>query len=183
MLLVFYGKGKGKTTAAIGTVARALGRGWRVVVAQFMKLWEYGERRFFTELAKEGGPLKDRIKWYNLGTKEFVNPNDLSDDVASINMATAYGFLLYILPELLTEFKPRLVVLDELGIATHMGIVDEYLVCDILKQFSGNVDLHAIVTGRYVPSIIKDIADLVTQVNEVKHYFRKGIVSLEGLDS
>lgn len=182
MLLVFYGKGKGKTTAAMGTVARALGRGWRVVVAQFMKLWESGERRFFTELAKEGGPLKDKIKWYSFGTKEFVNPNDLSNDVASINMATGYGFLLYVLPELLAEFKPKLVVLDELGIATHMGIVDEYTVTNILKQFAGNRNLHAIVTGRYVPSTIKDIADLVTQVNEVKHYFRRGILSLEGLD-
>jgi len=174
MLLVYFGTGKGKTTAAMGVVARALGRGYRVVVAQFMKATPSGEAIFY-----RSGYYNSLLKWFLLGTKEFVTPGDLT---ALVNTALIYGFLRHVLPRLLEEFRPKLVVLDELGIATHLGLVDEWSVLEVLQTFIGNREKHAIVTGRYVPSTIKDAADLVSEVREVKHYFREGVVSLEGID-
>ena len=177
MLLVYFGTGKGKTTAAMGVVARALGRGYRVVVAQFMKATPSGETMFY-----RSGSYKDLLKWFLLRTKEFVTPGDLTSDTALVNTALIYGFIHHILPKLLEEFQPKLVVLDELGIATHLGLVDEWSVLETLQTFIGNREKHAIVTGCYVPSTIRDAADLVSEVREVKHYFRRGVVSLEGID-
>jgi len=177
MLLVYFGTGKGKTTAAIGVVARALGRGYRVVVAQFMKAVPSGEAVFY-----KSGNYGNLLRWFLLGTKEFITPGDLTSETALTNTALIYGFLHHTLPELLREFQPKLVVLDELGIATHLGLVDEWSVLEALQVFVGSRERHAIVTGRYVPSTIKDVADLVSEVREVKHYFTKGIVSLEGID-
>jgi len=177
MLLVYFGTGKGKTTAAMGVVARALGRGYRVVVAQFMKALPSGESMFY-----KSSNNANLLKWYLLGTKEFITPGDLTSDAALVNTALIYGFLHQVLPELLKEFQPKLVVLDELGIATHLGLVDEWSVLETIQEFVGNHERHAIVTGRYVPSTIKDAADLASEVREVKHYFRKGVISLEGID-
>jgi cob(I)alamin adenosyltransferase len=182
MLLVFYGKGKGKTTAAVGTALRALGRGWRVVVVQFMKLWDSGERMLMKKLSSKGMPLEGKLIWMNFGTEEFVNPNDLSNYVASVNMAFSYAFILFELPKILSTFNPKLLVLDELGVAIHLGIMDEYTVIDFLKEFSGSINKHAIVTGRYVPSTIKSMADLITRVDEEKHYFKSLKKAIEGLD-
>ncbi len=182
MLLIFYGKGKGKTTAAVGTAVRALGRGWRVLFVQFMKVRSTGERELLKKLSLREGPLHGRLIWINFGTKEFVNPNNLSDEVASINMALSYGFMIYLLPEIMREFKPKLTVFDELGVAIHMSIIDEYLPQDILKEYAGSLEKHAIVTGRYVPSTIREMADLITRVDEVRHYFRKISKTIDGLD-
>ena len=182
MLLIFYGKGKGKTTAAVGTAIRALGRGWRVLFVQFLKVWNTGERELLKKLSLRNGPLYGKLVWVNFGTKEFVNPDNLSNEVASINMAFSYGFMLHLLPKIVMDFQPKLIVFDELGVAIHMSIMDEYLPKKILMEFAGSLDKHAIVTGRYIPSTIREIGDLVTKVNEVKHYFRKVNTSIEGLD-
>ncbi len=184
MLLVYFGTGKGKTTAAMGVVARALGRGYRVIVAQFMKAMPSGEAMFY-----RSSNYEELLRWFLLGTKEFIThgditstPGDITSDTALVNTALIYGFLHHILPKLLEEFRPKLVVLDELGIATHLGLVDEWSVLEALQPFIGNRERHAIVTGRYVPSTIRDVADLVSEVREIKHYFRKGIASLKGID-
>jgi len=175
VLLVFYGKGKGKSSAAYGTAARALGHGWRVLLAIFLKDSRSGEVKLLRSFRR-------LVKVYVLGTESFVTPGDLSNPVASENMAKAYAFLRYLLPRELRNFRPKLVVLDELGLAVHLGIVDEHLACRVLKAFAGKLDRHAVVTGRYVPSSIRGMADLVSEVREVKHYFRRGVVNLEGLD-
>ncbi|MEM1623405.1 MAG: cob(I)yrinic acid a,c-diamide adenosyltransferase [Sulfolobales archaeon] len=175
MLLVFFGKGKGKTSAAYGTAVRALGRGWRVVIAVFMKSGDSGELLLLSK-------LKLPLKLYVLGTREFIKPGVYEDEVASENMATSYAFLTYLLPNLLRTFRPRLVVFDELGLAVHMGLVDERTATKALKRFVKNENLHAVVTGRYVPSALKNMADLVSEVREVKHYFREGFINIKGLD-
>ncbi len=183
MLLAFYGKGKGKTTAAVGTALRALGNGWKVLVVQFMKVWETGEREFVKELISKFPEYRNRIVWMNFGTKEFMTPLKLGGEVASINMAYAYGFLMNVLPELMRNFKPDLTVLDELGVAVHLNVVDESLAISALRRFSGSVDPpHAIITGRYMPKTFLDLADLVTRVDEEKHYFKVVGRALKGLD-
>ncbi|MCC6047276.1 MAG: cob(I)yrinic acid a,c-diamide adenosyltransferase [Desulfurococcaceae archaeon] len=175
MLLVFYGKGKGKSSAAYGTAIRALGHKWRVLIAVFLKDSRSGEIELLSSFRR-------LVKVYVLGTESFVTPGDLGNPVVSENMAKAYAFLKYILPRELRNFRPKLVIFDELGLAVHLGIVDERLTCRVLKVFTGKLDRHAVVTGRYVPSSIKGMADLISEVREVKHYFRRGFVNLEGLD-
>lgn len=179
MLLIYYGKGKGKTTAAIGTALRALGWGWRVLILQFMKGGVSGEYVFINKLSRIFGK---QIYVMRLGCEDFVNPEDLSDYTASLNMALSYGFLIHVYPSLSRRLKPKLVVFDEFGLAIHMNLIDERLALKILKNFVGNHKRHAVVTGRYVPKTLRDVADLVTEVREVKHYFKKGFTNVEGLD-
>lgn len=178
MLLTFYGSGKGKTTAALGTLFRFLGYGDKVLVAQFMKDCNSGEYSFYKELRKLG----KRVKWYCLGTSEFVNPDDLGSDNTSLVMAMSTGFLLYEFPKLFIELKPDLVIFDELGLAVHLSLVPVEVALSVLTPFSRSTEHHAVVTGRYVPKEIRDISDLVTRCSEVKHYFREGYVNLRGLD-
>lgn len=179
MLLVYYGKGKGKTTAALGTALRALGRGWRVLIVQFMKGNTSGEFVFISELSRL---FKNQISIVSLGGEGFVSLDDLGDYNASLSMALSYGFLTHIYPLMMRELRPKLVILDELGLAIHIGLVDESLALKVLRGFAGNQDRHAILTGRYAPKILRELADLVTEFREVKHYFRKGYVNIEGLD-
>jgi cob(I)alamin adenosyltransferase len=179
LLLVYYGKGKGKTTAALGIVLRALGRGWRVVVIQFMKSGVSGETRFLRSLSRT---YRKRIHVINVGVEGFVNPENLGDFRASATMALIYGFFKEVYPSLMRRSRPNLVVFDELGIASHMGLVDEGLLIDVLRKFVSNPRRHAVITGRYVPRTVKDLADLVTEVREIKHYYKKGFVNIEGLD-
>ena len=179
MLLVYYGRGKGKTTAALGTALRALGRGWRVLLIQFMKSGASGETYFLKSLPHA---YSKRIRVISVGIKEFVSPEDLSDYRASTTMALIYGFLIEVYPLLMRELRPKLVIFDELGIASHIGLVDESLVIKVLKNYASNPQKHAIITGRYVPKTVRDLADLVTEVREVKHYYKRGYVNIEGLD-
>lgn len=178
MLLTFYGSGKGKTTAALGILFRFLGYSDRVLVAQFMKDCKSGEYNFYRDLIK----LNKKVRWYCLGTSEFVDPNDLGSDNASIVMAVGTGFLLYEFPRVFNEFKPNLVVFDELGLATHLSLVPLDVALNALSPFAGSSEYHAVVTGRYVPKEIRDVSDLVTRCDEVKHYFRRGYVNIRGLD-
>lgn len=178
MLLVFHGKGKGKTTAALGTVFRYLGHGGRTFVLQFMKSADSGEYKLYRKLIECGVS----IKWFCLGTNTFVDPHDLGDEAASVTVAKALGFLMYEYPKIVEEFKPNLIVFDELGLMTHLGLIPADIALDILKGFPRSLETHAIVTGRYVPKYLRDMADLVTNCSEEKHYFREGFVNIEGLD-
>ncbi|MCX8186489.1 MAG: cob(I)yrinic acid a,c-diamide adenosyltransferase [Sulfolobales archaeon] len=178
LLLVFYGKGKGKTTAALGTVLRFLGYGGKVVVLQFMKSIDSGEYRLYRKLIECGF----NIKWFCLGTNEFVSPYDLSNEVVSITIAKSCGFLMHEYPKIAEQLKPNLIIFDELGLAAHLGLIPDDLVLSVLNVFPKNLETHAVVTGRYVPKYIRDMADLVTNCSEEKHYFREGFVNIKGLD-
>lgn len=178
MLLVFYGTGKGKTTAALGTLFRFLGYDGSALVLQFMKDCSSGEYELYRRLAKYGF----KIKWYCLGVSEFIDPYDLGNEVASLVMAKSVGFLLYVFPSIFNELKPRLVIFDELGLAVHMSLIPTEIALNTLAIFQGSSEYHAIVTGRYVPKELKDVADLITKCSEVKHYFRGGHINIKGLD-
>ncbi len=178
MLLIFYGKGKGKTTAALGTVFRFLGHGGKAVVIQFMKSSNSGEYKLYKKLIR----CKLDVKWFCLGTEKFINLDDLGDEVASVVTAKSLGFLLYEYPKIVEEFRPNIIVFDELGLALHVGLIPADLTLNILNNFAGNPELHAIVTGRYVPKYLRDIADLITNCHEERHYFKKGYINVKGLD-
>ncbi len=151
-------------------------------MVQFLKYGDSGESILFKELMKSNNKISSLLKWINLGTKEFVSPDNLSSYPALVNSALIYGFLNYLWPRIKESFKPKLTVFDELGIAMHMGLVDEELVLNVVEPFRKCLNEHLIITGRYMPKSLIEIADLVSNVDEVKHYFREGFKSIKGLD-
>lgn len=180
MIYLFTGNGKGKTTAAIGSSIRALGNGRKVLFVQFMKdktitsetkiferlenitIESFGRRGFY--LPKEEIEKKPDLKKYGVRPLEKID-KDL-----------AYEGLNFI-KENIKNFE--LFVLDEICIAIYFGLVNIEDVINILKE---NSDKDFILTGRNCPQELIDIADLVTEMKEIKHPYQKGIKAKKGLD-
>jgi cob(I)alamin adenosyltransferase len=168
LLIVNTGPGKGKSTAAFGLMLRALGRGFRVGVVQFVKgAWETGER-----LALDR--FKDQVEWHTMGEGFTWETQDRARDVAAAERA--WGKAL----ELMARDDIRLVVLDELNIALRY----DYLpLADVVAALSARrPDLHVVVTGRNAKPELVEAADLVTEMTLVKHHFNAGVKAQEGIE-
>jgi cob(I)alamin adenosyltransferase len=166
---IYTGNGKGKTTAALGVALRALGQGMKVAFIQFMKgQINYGElkalRTFPACLVEQ------------YGRAEFVNPGnpeakDLELAQQGWNRAQA----------IITSGRYDLIILDEINLAAAWKLVDESQVLDILK--SKPLNLEIILTGRNAPASFLEIADLVTEMKAIKHYFdNQGIPGRPGIE-
>jgi cob(I)alamin adenosyltransferase len=165
LIYLFTGNGKGKTTAALGNAIRALGYGEKVVVIQFMKKWETGEKKFFESHGYE---------FHQFGRKEFVdfrNPSDEDKKLAKEGLAFA--------EEKLKE-KPFLLVLDELNVAVAANLLSVEEALQFLEKIPE--ETNVIITGRYAKKELIEKADLVTEMKEIKHPFQKGKPAVKGLD-
>jgi len=169
LVQVYTGNGKGKTTAALGLALRAAGHGLKVLVIQFMKgNVNYGE----LESAKKLSPY---LTIKQMGRETFVSKTN--PDPIDIKLAKE-GFSLAKKAIKNREFD--IVVLDEINIAVDYGLIP---LSDLLKLIDSkpeNVEL--ILTGRNAKSEIMDKADLVTEMVERKHYFKKGIKARKGIE-
>jgi cob(I)alamin adenosyltransferase len=165
---VYTGDGKGKTTAAFGLALRAAGAGLRVFVAQFVKGMVYSE---VTALE----PLADRITVRQYGRECFIERDPTPEDVA----AARHG--LEAVGEVLRAGQHEVVVLDEATIATHYRLfsVEELLALFDLRP--PHVEL--VITGRRADQRLIARADLVTEMCEVKHYYRQGVLARKGIES
>ncbi len=168
LIQVFTGDGKGKTTAALGTVIRAAGHGMRVCVICFMKGdYPYGEFETLQALPE--------ITVYRYGRIDFVDPRnvlDIDKEQAAKALETAR--------EAIFSGKYDIVILDEINIAASWGLLETEEVVKLLKSRPENVEL--ILTGRYADPRLIACADLVTEMVEVKHPFRKGIEARKGFE-
>jgi len=186
---VYTGNGKGKTTAALGLSIRAIGRGLKVLMIQFMKHWGYGEhlavRRLEPDLRIEqvGKPyLIAREGELDEETRAMIGkdvvifpPGEPPEEVvrlAQSGLARAR--------EALEKGEADIVVLDEINVALHYGILQVHEVLDLLDARPLNVEI--VLTGRGAPRDIIDYADLVTKMCEVKHYFADGVQSRRGIE-
>jgi len=161
LLIVHTGDGKGKTTAALGLVMRALGHGLNVCIIQFIKGgWKYGE--LFS--AKR---FQDLLDFHVMGNGFTWASENLDDHKKAAQEAWTLAKI-----SLETE-KYRIVVLDELTYLMRYGFVREAEVVDVLSK--RREDLHIVVTGRDAPQSLIDAADLVTEMVAMKHPFKKGI--------
>ena len=161
----FTGNGKGKTSAALGMVLRALGWDWRVAVLQFMKSErETGELRFFRRYFPN-------LRIEELGLGRTVYPGDHAGYARAGWRAAA---------ELLRTFDGELLVLDELNVALAHGFLDTAEVIRALQDRPPA--LNVIITGRNAPPELCAICDLVSSVEERKHPYRNGIPARKGLD-
>jgi cob(I)alamin adenosyltransferase len=182
-IYLYYGTGGGKTAASLGLALRSLGHGHRVVVVQFLKYWKKtGEYR----AAKTLAPLYG-IKQF--GRSGWIKTGKAGDDVdvggfkANLRSATdedkaaARKALKYAEKMILVEHPPELIILDEICLAAHLGIIKSSDVIALLDKLPPCTD--AVLTGRYVPKALIDRADFVNEVREVKA--PKSFVSTEGI--
>ena len=164
---IYTGNGKGKTTAAVGLALRAATANLKIYFAQFIKS---------TDSNVVNG-LKSKfsnIHVHIFGRHKFIDFNLEDEDkkiaqdgLAEIKKAISGG-------------KYDLMILDEINIALHYGLISEKQVLNILENKPN--DLELILTGRHAPKSIIQAADLVTKMEAIKHYFNKGVTAREGIE-
>lgn len=169
MIHVYTGNGKGKTTAALGLALRAVGHGFRVYMIQFMKgNINYGELKGAKRLSP-GFYIKQ------VGRETFVDFDN--PDPEDIRLARDG---LHLAKKIVSSGKFDIVILDEINVAVYFKLIPVEEIIDLIKKKPQHVEL--ILTGRYAHEKIVDMADLVTEMREIKHYFTKGVKSREGIE-
>jgi cob(I)alamin adenosyltransferase len=170
LLVVYTGKGKGKTTAALGIVFRALGRGLKVAVVQFIKgKWKTGERSFAEKLA-----LTFPLTFLVMGLGFTWESDDISRDKAAARAAWEKA------AEIIVKGEHPIVILDELTYVISYDFVSLDEILAVLRARPPHV--HVVITGRNAPDELIASADLVTEMKSIKHPFEKGIPALPGID-
>ncbi|MEQ8229179.1 MAG: cob(I)yrinic acid a,c-diamide adenosyltransferase [Rhodospirillales bacterium] len=168
LLIVHTGKGKGKSTAAMGMVMRCVGHGMRTAIVQFVKgVWETGERDV---LAK----FPDLVTIKAMGEGFSWETQDRQRDLAAARQAWDAA------KELINDPSYKLVLLDELNIVLRYGNLPLDEVVETLKNKPR--DMHVIVTGRNAKDELIEVADLVTDMTMVKHPFRAGVKAQAGIE-
>ncbi|RMF98560.1 MAG: cob(I)yrinic acid a,c-diamide adenosyltransferase [Candidatus Schekmanbacteria bacterium] len=167
---VYTGSGKGKTTAALGLALRAAGHGFKSMIIQFMK----GDKNYGEIIAHHH--LSPYITIRQFGLCTFVDKNNPSAEDLKL-ASEGIGFARKISKG--NEFD--ILVLDEINCAVDFGLVKEEELLDIMENKNPHMEL--ILTGRYASRKIIEKADLVTEMKEIKHYYRnKKITSREGIE-
>lgn len=167
LLIVNTGDGKGKSTAAFGTMLRAIARGWKVSVVQFLKSgdWKVGEEKIGRQLG---------VDWWAIGDGFTWDSEDLSESEAVAREAWRFA------SQVVASGDYDLVVLDELTYPLNWGWIDSDEVLEVLRNRGEKVNV--IVTGRDAPPGLIEIADTVTEMVKVKHAFDAGVMARRGLD-
>ena len=176
LVLINTGNGKGKTTAALGTAIRAWGDGQKVLILQFIKgAWKYGELEAVAALAKADG----RIEIRSMGDG-FVFHNRKEDEEAFARKKELARKAWETACAEVMSGKWDLVILDEINYAIHFGMLTAGEAADLIRRRPES--LNMILTGRYAPQELVDLADTVTEMKPVKHAFEKGIRARKGIE-
>ncbi|MBX5496685.1 MAG: cob(I)yrinic acid a,c-diamide adenosyltransferase [Bryobacteraceae bacterium] len=170
LLLVYTGNGKGKTSAAIGTAFRAVGQGLKVLMVQFIKgSWHYGELDAGKML---GDSFQIRVTgrgFVKIGT-EKPGPEDV--ELAERGWTEAVAAM--------HSGAYDMVILDEVNYAIHYGMLSaERVVADLRARPE---HLHVICTGRNAHPLLVEAADLVSDIREIKHHYKKGVKAQRGIE-
>jgi len=171
MVIVYTGNGKGKTTAALGIALRAIGHGLRVCMVQFIKgEWHYGELNSLKKLEPDFELI--------VAGKGFIGIID--DDHAFGDHVRAAKTALNIVEEKISFGSYDVIILDEINYAVKLGVLKLEDVMKIIQNRPKKVSL--ILTGNHACEEIISLADLVTEMREIKHPFKKGIKAKKGID-
>lgn len=187
---VYTGNGKGKTTAAMGLALRALGAGKKVLFMQFMKARGYSEHKMLEELSpnltlktlgkpffviEEGAmPEEELAKWRKQAVI-FPSGKPPAEYVQLMQEGLAMALAA------VTGDEYQLVILDELVVALHFGLVKWEDVRSLIDQKNDDVEL--VLTGRGAPPELIGRADLVTEMREIKHYYTQGVQARRGIEN
>lgn len=167
LLIVYTGDGKGKTTAALGMVFRALGRGLHVGIVQFIKgNWTTGERLFLEKLPQ--------VTLHVMGLGFTWESKDIDKDKEAAVQAWRKA------QEMMSSGQYDIVILDEITYVMNFGFVPQDEILQTLRD--RNPKLNVVITGRDAPRPLIDMADLVTEMKCIKHPFDKGIPAKKGID-
>lgn len=171
LIVVYTGKGKGKTTAALGMALRAVGHNYKICMIQFIKgSWHYGEMSSSKRLEPEF-ELTAIGKGF-IGILDDKTPKETHQKIADEAIKIS--------GEKILSEKYDIVILDEINYAVNLGLVEVTKVLDLIKIKPKKVTL--VLTGNHVRQEIVDVADLVTEMREIKHPFQKGIRAKKGVD-
>jgi len=163
---LYTGNGKGKTTAALGLALRAAGAGKSVFIAQFVKGMFYSELnalKRFPEIS---------LKQYGLDC--FIVKKPTQNDIAAARKG------LDEVAEIILKDKYDILILDEICIALHYHLFEVDEVIALLNAKPAAMEI--VMTGRYAPPELFEVADLVTEMKEIKHYYNKGIEARKGIE-
>lgn len=170
LVIVFTGSGKGKTTAAMGMALRAAGQGMKTLMIQFIK----GGRRYGELDAAERLFPHFQIMTMGRGFIRFDHGGPDARDCEAVE--AAWGLFL----EKMRSGEFRMIILDEINNAVHNGLLP---VEEVLRALDEKPDgLHLVLTGRNARSEVVERADLVTEMKEIKHPFKKGIRAQPGVE-
>ena len=163
---LYTGNGKGKTTAALGLALRAAGAGKTVFMAQFVKGMHYSELD-----ALKSFPA---IEVKQFGLDCFIVNQPTREDIEAAQKG------LEKVSSIIRDNNYNMVILDEICIALYYHLFEMDIVLELLKAKPEKMEI--ILTGRYAPPELYEIADLVTEMNEIKHYYQKGIEARKGIE-
>lgn len=166
MIQVYSGNGKGKTTAAFGLALRAAGAGKNVYICQFAKGRLYNEIKALKKIAN--------IKVEQFGRRCFIkkSPDKVDMQMALTGLKAA--------DEIIRKKKYQLVILDEINIAVKFKLIPLTKLLKLVENTPKDIEL--VLTGRYAHPKIISLADLVSEIKEVKHYYAKGIKARSGIE-
>ena len=171
LIIVYYGNGKGKTTASLGVALRAIGYNFRVCMIQFIKgEWKYGE-------IHSSNLLKPHFELIIAG-KGFVGILDDDHDINEHIQASRNA--LSLAKEKINSLSYDTVILDEINYALRLKLIEESDVLSMLRTKPPQVNV--ILTGNYITEEMLEIADLVTEMKEIKHPYKKKIKAKKGID-
>ncbi len=165
---IYTGDGKGKSTAAMGLIVRALGNDFKIFFGQFMKNKTYSEIKTLKSLSKE-----------QLRLEQFGTDRKVGDPVKEKDSEAALSGIELVQSEMLTG-EYDLIILDEFNLAAHYGLITEERVLEFLMKKPKHTEL--VFTGRNAPDWLIDRADLVTEMKMVKHYFKQGVQARKGIE-
>lgn len=165
---IYTGNGKGKTTAALGLVTRAVGNNFKVFFCQFMKGTDYGEIKTLA--------LFPTVKHERYGRGVFIRKKENVTEEDINLMRAGYESL----KNALLSKNYDIVVADEIFAALKFDLISIDEIKFLIENRSENTEL--ILTGRNAPNEIIELADLVTEMKEVKHYFQKGVYARVGIE-
>lgn len=177
VVVVYTGEGKGKTSASLGLLARALGTRWNVAFIQFIKYWGVGEHAFIRDIQ----PLfKDNLYFYK-GGKGFYDAGDLSEKhITKGQHQKAAKDTFYEALEATKSGKYDLVICDEINNAVHDGLLE---VSDLEKLLDSRHEGTSLcLTGRNFPEELLDRVDIATNMTKIKHHFDDKFLANPGID-
>ncbi|HEV2413081.1 MAG TPA: cob(I)yrinic acid a,c-diamide adenosyltransferase [Candidatus Saccharimonadales bacterium] len=177
VVLVYTGESKGKTSASIGLMCRALGNDWRVAYIQFIKHWEVGEHKFIRRIQPV---FEDKLTFYK-GGKGFYNAGEMSaKNVSEAEHRQAaqetYNFALHCL----RSGDYDLVICDEINNALHDGLLNDEQYKTLITERASKTSLC--LTGRNFPREFIDLVDIATSMTKIKHHFDEKYLANKGID-
>ena len=177
VVLVYTGEGKGKTSASLGLMIRALGNNWSVAYIQFIKFWEVSEHKFINDI---GSIYKDKLYFYK-GGKGFYNAVILSQkNVTEEQHKQAAEETFKIALNCVQSGKYNLVICDEINNAIKDGLIKSNYIEQLIRTKNPNTSLC--LTGRNFPKKYLKFVDIATSMDKIKHHYDQKFIANKGID-